>query len=336
MKTLYIHIGVHRTATSSIQEFMGDNYLGLLRHGFLYPFNVRRHYKFIQRVFAEESNIDRIAADLKFRANDKPADIHSIVISEEDICMRSDLSKLGRLREHFNVKIIYCLRRQDLWLESWYLQNIKWQWDPKLSHLTFEEFLKTREDYFWINYDTYLTELEAVFGQENIQIYMFERAQMPNGPITAFTDQIKLENADELGVPPNKNYSLSPITSEFMRCLPLDTADPSRRSMIEAACEKVDGQLREYHASPATRSKLLMTHEQRTNIMAEFTEGNKNIAQRYFDRDELFLEPLPDNDAELANPKLPENSYELMETMVAPFLKELIKLYKIETTPPRT
>ncbi len=328
MKTLYIHIGVHRTATSSIQEFMGKNRANLLKRGYLYPFGVRRHFKLMQHMFSNDSDIDQIAANLLLRSNNKSNPVHSVVISDEDICMRRDLSKLETLRKYFNVKIIFCLRRQDLWLESWYLQNIKWQWNPKLSHLSFDQFRATQEDYFWIDYDNYLKNLEQIFGQENIQVYTFERSQMPQGPVAAFTDQIKLGNLDGLGALPNKNYSLAPITSEFMRRLPLDTATPRHRSNFESAFEKLDAHLRENHPSSGSRSKLLLTPEQRKIITKEFAKGNKAVAKRYFNRKKLFLDPLPNADAELANPQLPADSNILIETMVAPLLEELIKVYK--------
>lgn len=326
MRDLYIHIGAHRTATSSIQQFMGDNHKGLLERGFLYPFGVRRHFKLAQKMFAPDSNLDSISADLNNRADSKSQDVHSIVISDEDICTRKNIDTLSSLQDHFNVKIIYCLRRQDLWLESWYLQNIKWQWDKKLSHLTFDEFFETRKNYFWIDYNAYISKLERVFGQENIKLYVFERDQMPEGPITAFCKQIGLENPSELGGFPENNYSLSPITSEFMRCLPLDTADTQYRSLLETACNRMDVRLHQDLPKSGTHNNLLMTFEQRQMVAKVYKSGNAKIAKRYFGRDALFLDPLPDKNAELANSRLPQSSYELMQKMVGPFLEELIAL----------
>ena len=43
MRKLFLHIGVHRTATSSLQKFLRDNEKVLLSHGYLYPYSAPRH-----------------------------------------------------------------------------------------------------------------------------------------------------------------------------------------------------------------------------------------------------------------------------------------------------
>lgn len=43
-RTLHLHIGSHRTATTSIQSFLRHNLKALIEHGCLLPFRKPRHF----------------------------------------------------------------------------------------------------------------------------------------------------------------------------------------------------------------------------------------------------------------------------------------------------
>ena len=62
-------------------------------------------------------------------------------------------------------------------------------------------------------------------------------------------------------------------------------------------------------------------------ILADHAEGNANIARRYFGRDQLFLEPVPEAEAPLAAMNLPADSAVLMRDYVAPMIRGLIRQY---------
>jgi len=321
MKTLYLHIGTHRTATSSTQSFMHTNSDALAARGVLYPFRTPRHMALFDAIFSGRKEVSAVAQDIEARAAKRRYKMHTVVLSDEDICMRADLSRLAEFRETFNVKVVFALRRQDLWLESWYLQNIKWQWNRKLSHCTLAEFMERRGQFHWVDYNAYVGQLEAVFGRENVLPYVFEKEQMPEGPVAAFAQQIGLGSLDGLTPAPHVNSSHSPMVSEFMRCLPLDEAPPHYRSKLEKACWMLDETLVK---SQADTSSLLISHDLRQSILAEHAPGNRALAQRYFGRDELFLAPVPGPDQAIAPMKLPESSYALMHEYVAPLIRGLI------------
>ena len=324
MTTLYLHIGTHRTATSSIQAFMLANWEALLARGIFHPLRIARHSALFNAIFAGRRSVKEVSLDLRSRAGKHPHDIHSIVLSDEDVCMRSDLSVLAEFREHFDVKVIFALRRQDLWLESWYLQNIKWQWDKALSHLTLAQFMDRAEDFHWAHYDRLLTQLEALFGQDNVLTYVFEKGQMPDGPVAAFCDRIGLTDLTGLTPAPHVNSSHSPGIAEFVRCLPLDEAPDKFRVRLENAIKAVDQTLLHPDGAP---SSLLIDHATRMRILADHAEGNANIARRYFGRDQLFLEPVPAAEAPLAAMNLPADSAVLMRDYVAPMIRGLIRQY---------
>lgn len=329
MTTLYLHIGTHRTATSSIQAFLLSNWEALLARGIFVPMRIPRHFALFNSIFSGRRSVREVSQDLMLRASKHKHKVTSMVLTDEDVCMRADLSVLGEFREFFDVKVIYALRRQDLWLESWYLQNIKWQWNKSLSHLTLTEFLAREDEFHWALYDRLLTHLEGIFGQDNVLPYVFEKAQMPEGPVAAFCNRIGLDDLGGLTPAPHVNSSHSPTMSEFVRLLPFDEAPDKFRAKLEAAVQQVDKRL---DRKPGDRSALLLDHARRSAIMARHAEGNANVARRYFGREELFLEPLPAPDAPLAELALPEDSATLMRAYVAPMIRALIQQHIDSTT----
>lgn len=324
-RTLILHIGAHRTATSALQDYLHDNFSKVQEKGFFYPFKVRRHLKLVNDLFKKERSPSEVAQTITERADRREHKIHTVILSDEDICMRRDLGLLAEFREWFDVKVVFTLRRQDTWLESWFFQNIKWQWNARLSHCTFDEFLQMREDFHWIHYGRYIDHLEKLFGQENLILNILEKDQMPNGPMETFCDSIGLTDRSGFHPPSHVNESFSPAISEFMRCLPLDQAPAAYRGMLTNACAQID---RERLGGGKKQSERLMPPAQRAAIMEEYAQGNRQVAQRYFNRDKLFLDPLPAADAPLAQMALPTDSYALMQTLVAPLLEEMIQHYK--------
>lgn len=286
----------------------------------LYPFKVRRHLRLVNQMFSGARSVEDVADAITTRADKHARDIHTVILSDEDICMRRDLGILGRFRDRFDVKVVFTLRRQDSWLESWFFQNIKWQWNPKLSHCTFDEFMRLRDDFHWIHYDRYVRHLESVFGAENVILNVHEKQQMPDGPIETFCNSIGLTDRSGFSEPTHVNESFSPKISEFMRCLPLDKAAPDYRNALTSVCARIDRAL----SGGTKQSERLLPHDRRVALMAEYEPGNRALAQRRFGRDALFLEPLPGPEAPLASMALPADSYELMAKYVAPLLEAVI------------
>lgn len=318
-RTLYLHIGVHRTATTAIQATMYCNWKTFRDRGFLYPLGVERHIGTFNNIFFGHTTAKAVAADLVKRAGAHPVPIHTLIMSDEDVSMRRDLSPLRAFTDHFDVKVIFAMRRQDLWLESWWAQNVKGQWDRRYCHMPWPEFLERRADFHWIDYATYIDHIEQVFGEGSVKPYVFERSQMPRGPIAAFCEQFGFRDAASLVKAGGENISLTPEVSEFVRHLPLIDAPMQLRLRLIAMAEAVDRRVRA--EKPVT---LMIPHDQRMAIMKQFEPGNRRIAQRFFGRGQLFLEPLPAADAPVTTPALPYGSSQVMTRLVSPFVSEVV------------
>lgn len=324
-RTLYLHIGVHRTATTSIQRVLNLNAAALRDRGYLLAYGVARHFKLVNALYNRDLRVADAASELNAQAEAAEAvgqPIRALLISDEDICTRPDLDRLARLGEYFDLKVILVMRRQDLWIESWYRQNVKWQWNAELAHLTFDAFLSRRDQFGWIDYDRLTRHLIKRFGAAALIPLIYEPGQMADDPVATFCAAIGL--ADSAGLrhlPYALNASPSPLMCEFMRTLPLDEMPDRYRQKIEKACTKADwyvkrgsGPQSPYYMDAATRAKLL----------ADYAPGNAAVAARHFGRADLFREPLPDAGVALAPRQLPADSYATIETFVAPMLRALI------------
>lgn len=333
-RKLYIHIGVQRTATTSIQRFLSRNHRALRDQGFLQFNGMQRHQPLFESLFDGSLSVAEAAARLTQQADAAPNAIHSINLSEEDICSQGRFDILAQFQAFFDLKVVVVLRRQDLWLESWYRQNIKWQWQPKYAHLRFDDFLSHRADFSWVHYDALLARLEAALGQDAVLPLVFEPAQMPDGPLRAYCAAVGITKPDALDyVKYKSNASPSPLMGEFIRHLPMDELPDTYRLRVERACLQADRAIK----AAGPQSALYMDAGTRQTVLAEYAQGNARLARRYFDRAELFTQSLPDPDAPLAPQALPNNSQEIMTTFVAPMLRELIGLtIEAETPAPKS
>ena len=319
-RKLYLHIGVHRTGTTSIQRFLRGNTAALGLRGVLNPDGRARHHLLAGRILGGQ--LDAVVAELNAQADAVAGGpVGTIVLSDEDLCTRTDMARLARLSEHFDVRVILFIRRQDLWLESWYRQNVKWQWNRDLAHLTFPEFLARRRTFFWIDYDATVTRLEQLFGAAAVEVLVFEAAAMPGGPVAAFARAIGLDSLEGLVTGQHDNASRTALTTEFMRQLPLDEFPDRSRRLVEEACAKVDWHVRQHYGA---QSPYYMDAATRAAVMADHAPGNAALAQRRFGRAALFADPLPPADAALAPTALPDDAAALMQVFVAPMLRHLI------------
>ncbi|MBU2957262.1 hypothetical protein Q4511_09455 [Paracoccus sp. 1_MG-2023] len=322
-RTLYLHIGVHRTATTAIQAAMARNWELLRNNGFLYPYRVERHIGVFNDIFSGRTDARTVGKDLVRRAANHPNEIHTLVMSDEDVSMREDLGPLQALADSFDVKVIFAMRRQDLWLESWWAQNVKGQWDRRYCHKSWPDFIRDRKDFHWIDYHNYINHIESVFGVGSVRPYVFERSQMPDGPIAEFCKQFGFTKTRKLSAAGGSNISLTPEVSEFVRQLPLIEAPMKLRLKLIEIAESVDREIRK--ENPAL---LMIPHAERVGIMKEYQEGNDAVAKRFFARDKLFLEPLPSESEKVVQPALPQDSYTASQRLFGPFIGELIRQLK--------
>jgi hypothetical protein len=164
-----------------------------------------------------------------------------------------------------------------------------------------------------------------------VLVNVFERGQMPGGPVAAFAEAIGLDTT-ELSEAPHRNASFSPLMAEFVRRIPLDLTRPRLRATIEQAFINVDAEMQK---SAEEASGLILGPERRRAVLDRYAEGNRAVAQRYFGREALFSDPLPAEDAPIGRLALPGASEDLMTRIVEPVMLDLLRRLDQLMEPPK-
>ncbi|MEL7342883.1 MAG: hypothetical protein AAGM67_20530, partial [Bacteroidota bacterium] len=133
-KTLYLHIGTHKTGSTAIQQTLANNRTLLLNNGYLYPESATigyGHHQLPSAISGEHSTKfaaraeDNSLATLLDELNATPTP--NIIISSENFCRLSanEIHKVKKTFASFHIEIIVYLRRQDLLLQSLWIQFTK-------------------------------------------------------------------------------------------------------------------------------------------------------------------------------------------------------------------
>lgn len=313
--TIYLHIGIHKTGSTSIQMALHTHREDLLKAGVLYPslndnYNHRMLAEYLQSPDGDKNlsnwfagiaaKVDRssirqvvVSAELLYypklselvrSSNEKK----SAVITEESYLNR--LLKLkSSIPDLFDNKIVIYLRRQDVFIESAYYQMVKGVSAFTGSIKDTVEGLSTYMDYYLM-----LSYWAEVFGKENILVRVYEKQQLPGGSIKDFLQVINLESAVAekiLTSTNNYNMRLGREILDYKLILNriMEKEDPVRLDQLHyTLLEELSGHpgFNEYDPS-------LLSPEEKHEIIQRYAEGNAKIAREYLGREDgrLFLEP---------------------------------------------
>lgn len=153
-KTIYLHIGLPKTGTTSIQKYMRLHESELGELGYLNPgMKVHKmfgafahHVPFLNaisdKILEPLPNTDlfsqKTAVETAFELVRSKAKLNAIIITHETLSMRVkkwDYDYFRKLTAGMDIRIILYSRFTDEWIESLYHQNIWARVHPKRAHL---------------------------------------------------------------------------------------------------------------------------------------------------------------------------------------------------------
>lgn len=298
MKNLYLHFGMHKTGSTSIQHYLFDNRTALLKHGLYYPcegsyyFHGERSQSYLAHAVLDRHpdylrhelvlNRDRCIAEL--RRDVVASGCQNILISSEHFSNATTEDEWRKIRDAFSpladtVQIVIYLRRQDTMAEANWGQCVK----LGLETASFDDFCsRTRgRDYLSL-----LSSMAVVFGQANIIVRPFERQQLHHGDVVAdFLKQIGIGHFPLAVQSAVLNQSLSLPQLEAMRAI-LRHIEPARLRMAMAeflrSLKLSEDQTRYSCFAPGDRSRFL----------EPFRESNAKVARTFLGRSDgrLFEE----------------------------------------------
>lgn len=181
----------------------------------------------------------------------------------------ASLMTLKYLTMGHEVKIVCILRRQDKYLESYYLQKIQGG-----ASLSFDEYLD-QIDLEAVSWKAVVDLAEQVFGRENITIYPFEHIYDGEEAflrrfVSCFADPDAFDYRD-LNIPKNRSYSevalrLALVGNKLLQ--------PDERKLLRKFLQD--------NFSNATHPRAkLMSPEQSARIIEMHQEGNKEVLAAY-------------------------------------------------------
>ena len=333
MKTLYLHIGMSKTGTKSIQNFCWENNKILNKYGYCYPdlsrlcpetIKVKNARFMIQKIKVENDDKEALAKavaakyregmDLVVKAFET---YDNVILSDEDIFqttfnrrkslwqeLKDDGEKYG-----FTVKIIVYLRRQDEFMASRWNQDIKDVKPDKRITMTWEEYISDIPKSRQMNYFQKLESMAEYFGKENIVARRFQRGAFYQDSIYAdFIQIIGLEMTDEYHISKEeRNLNLPGNTHEFKRILNgvNDLSDDDLKFM-RGILEKCAGPSKE--AYPCA----MLSKDESKKIISKYKKSNRRVAKEYLG--ESFSDLFDTNITDL--PKWTENNPFMQQDMI--------------------
>jgi hypothetical protein len=180
-RTLVLHIGIHKTATTFLQNVLSSRRYDLLREGVLYPAaGTADGIDTRTREGAQSGHIlftrfgprrPRVLADLY---KELPDTASTVLLSSENFSLPRPTSVaqyLNGLGEFGTVKVVLVLRRQDEWIESWYKQTVDQY--GNFETRSFDEFLKS-EGPSLLDFHTRFTPWRDLVGPENFHVLSYD------------------------------------------------------------------------------------------------------------------------------------------------------------------
>ncbi len=271
---LFLHIGAHKTGTTSLQNAFDASRNKLSKAGLNYPvsFDGRHGHHDLAVAIRSNDSVDEISAHYRKTLSSKN---HSTaLLSSEEFEFFSKPVEFGSLKEAlsgFDVTILFWVRRQDKLLESEYSQ-----------HVTMEgaAYPGTLNDFFYrydfrrrFNFVRICDLWSTHFGADNIRVRVYDRENLKNGSsIDDCLDAIGFGDHQIAMSQLETNRSLNGSALELVRKLnEMKAPEQVRRSVI--------GWL-EKTPSVAERQPLL-SETNRADLMRYFKQSNSVLSRRY-------------------------------------------------------
>lgn len=221
-KTIYLHIGIGKTATSAIQKSLYDNKDKLSYIDFYIPKTGLSQDNFGHHLLAniEEEEVSTNTIKL-YQTLEKELCIieeNNIIISSEYFCYckPSYIKFLKSFFDDYEVKIIFFVREQVKLLESTYLQ---WQAQGHDYKYKIDNFFKMASGGF--NYIWMINNWSESFGKKNIIVKIFDKHFLKEGIMKYFFQDIS-NSIDFLEQKSIVNKSLLPCYSKLISFLDIN------------------------------------------------------------------------------------------------------------------
>lgn len=347
MKTLYIHIGTPKTATTAIQSFCNDNQEALNKNSFCYPLfsfrypnvgELRNAYFLHGYIYDKDGNFDeerrsQVVKEGLEQIYECFKDYDNVILSDEGIWnagLKWDERLWKKLkeeqeRENFQVKLIVYFRRQDEFLYSWWNQQIKEGMlkNSKRSWDTVVEMIPVIQLHYYQN----LERIANYVKKENIIVRIFDRSKFVGGTIYAdFMDAIGLDFTEEYQIKDEVvNISYTKNACAIKRTINnLPELDAKTNELFRKWMRIISQQ------DSSKDNTSMFSKEEWQQFMSDYTEENKLLAKEYLDIEEDLFDNTYNADGKWVanNDQMQEDMIRLIGMVAIRQMEESKKLRK--------
>lgn len=290
-KVLYMHIGMPKCASTSIQSMLKMHAKFFAQHG-----------KFYGRAPSDKTknqgNAASLLADLQVRNASRARDTAEFFFNRDsDVILSNEmLISLGRgnmaddligyaVKHGFEIRLICYLRRQDHWIESDYKQHIMGgsNWTDGISTLLERRYRTKVLDYNWM-----LENWARIVPREHITVVPIYPGQGEVNPIERFLEFLGIDpSLASILAPPRQNISPPASLIEPMRHLKIKLmANGVSINRIKRILASVAATLPSHIQIPERR--FILSKAVRKSILEKWAASNEVLSSNYLNNEPAF------------------------------------------------
>jgi hypothetical protein len=278
--TVYVHIGLHKTGTSSIQAFLRKNKPALLERGWLYPrtgWTAGGHHNLAYELLGRKRFSE--AAGRLSELEAEIAQAPNAIVSSEELEFL-ELAEVRRLKAAIGereTRILVYLRRQDALIGSTYAQQVKMGARMKpFDDYALASLYNPRFDFAQL-----LSRWGGVFGREALEVAVVSDETAGPRLYDDFLARVGLGEAADLPRP-GKRMNESPTAAEIE--ILRRAADKARRpgrpprpqDMLQL--QEIAAALVEETPALQGAGRLALSPQMYARVAARFGPGNARAA----------------------------------------------------------
>lgn len=192
MSRIVLHIGTHKTASTTVQNTFWQNSALLARHGVVYPrLDQNTGHHGLVPGWAEMPDVYKLPggglAALEKIAADHAGSDRTVLLSSEEFSRERAISEMGPIRDIISVfdtvEVVCVLRSQWQFLQSIYLEISKKRVPPRPTALVKPVIEKGHAGGLWVDYTRLLASLEHHFAPGEITFLDFDTARNGEGGV---------------------------------------------------------------------------------------------------------------------------------------------------------
>jgi len=295
VKTVYLHIGMHKTATTAIQVCLRENATTLAARGYMIPRagvsgtthnNIAFDIRNLPRFDAEKGGVDDLVDEVV------SSDYEKFIVSAEalDYLTPEQIEELRKRLSSFEVRIIVFLRRQVEWLQSEWSELVK----LRSCQEEFTQWIRrVASNDRRLHYFGFLEEWSEVFGKDDLRVRVYEKDRhREKNVFFDFLEACGVDGDVDWVLAPRVNVSPSIKTLEVIRSYVRHFSDVLKENRLLYRCKRIVeyGDLQGWNDT----ALHLIDRELFTSIHAMFKATNDRVANAYLNKEELFASDFED------------------------------------------